>query len=119
MHRSGSIVAYRPIIFLEDVFGILLNLYTKLGWFTYIWNMFLYMKFGWFASLIKLPFQIAYAFPKVTLLTSAIDSQISDQFHILPGLGNFGDRYFGTDSVADDELEGDEDCSSHCDHFVN
>lgn len=62
---------------------------------------------------------IAYAFPKVTLLTSAIDSQISDQFHILPGLGNFGDRYFGTDSVADDELEGDEDCSSHCDHFVN
>ena len=105
MHRSGSIVAYRPIIFLGDVFGILINMK--------------YMKFGWFASLIKLPFQIAYAFPKVTLFTSAIDSQISDQFHILPGLGNFGDRYFGTDSVADDELEGDEDCSSHCDHFVN
>uniref|UniRef100_A0A1A9VKR1 uridine/cytidine kinase n=1 Tax=Glossina austeni TaxID=7395 RepID=A0A1A9VKR1_GLOAU len=40
---------------------------------------------------------IAYAFPKVKIVTSAIDPEINDKFYVIPGIGNFGDRYFGTE----------------------
>ena len=40
---------------------------------------------------------LAYAFPKVVLVTTAVDSKINSQSHVIPGLGNFGDRYFGTE----------------------
>ena len=40
---------------------------------------------------------VAYAFPKVKIVTTAVDKEVNDKFHILPGIGNFGDRYFGTD----------------------
>ena len=40
---------------------------------------------------------IATAFPKVIVVTSEIDAELNDRFHIIPGFGNFGDRYFGTD----------------------
>ncbi|CAG7835798.1 unnamed protein product [Allacma fusca] len=40
---------------------------------------------------------IAYAFPKVKLVTTAVDPEINDKFHVMPGIGNFGDRYFGTE----------------------
>uniref|UniRef100_A0A915HKN8 Uridine kinase n=1 Tax=Romanomermis culicivorax TaxID=13658 RepID=A0A915HKN8_ROMCU len=39
---------------------------------------------------------IAYAFPQVKLVTSAIDPELSSSYDILPGIGNFSDRYFGT-----------------------
>ncbi|XP_028168336.1 uridine-cytidine kinase-like 1 [Ostrinia furnacalis] len=45
---------------------------------------------------------IAYAFPKVKIVTSALDPEINEKFYVLPGIGNFGDRYFGTEP-ADDE----------------
>ncbi|CRK95401.1 CLUMA_CG008694, isoform A [Clunio marinus] len=40
---------------------------------------------------------IAYAFPKVQIVTSALDPEINDKFYVIPGIGNFGDRYFGTE----------------------
>eukprot|EP00123_Amoebidium_parasiticum_P021063 comp60933_c0_seq1/m.47879 comp60933_c0_seq1/g.47879 ORF comp60933_c0_seq1/g.47879 comp60933_c0_seq1/m.47879 type:complete len:482 (-) comp60933_c0_seq1:80-1525(-) len=40
---------------------------------------------------------VAYAFPRVKLVTTAVDSEIGNDFHIVPGIGNFGDRYFGTE----------------------
>jgi len=40
---------------------------------------------------------IAYAFPGVKIITSAVDPEINEKFHVLPGIGNFGDRYFGTE----------------------
>ncbi|KAJ1564761.1 hypothetical protein HK405_014032 [Cladochytrium tenue] len=44
---------------------------------------------------------VARAFPGVRVVTSAVDADLSDRLHILPGIGtvgsNFGDRYFGTD----------------------
>ncbi|KAJ1529518.1 hypothetical protein ONE63_006291 [Megalurothrips usitatus] len=40
---------------------------------------------------------IAYAFPNVQIVTSALDKEINDKFYVLPGIGNFGDRYFGTE----------------------
>ncbi|NWH27293.1 UCKL1 protein, partial [Grus americana] len=40
---------------------------------------------------------VAYAFPRVRIITTAVDKRINEEFHIIPGIGNFGDRYFGTD----------------------
>lgn len=40
---------------------------------------------------------IAYAFPEVQIVTSAIDPEVNDKFYVMPGIGNFGDRYFGTE----------------------
>ena len=40
---------------------------------------------------------VAYAFPKVKIVTSAIDTHVDQNYHILPGVGNYGDRYFGTE----------------------
>lgn len=46
---------------------------------------------------------IAYAFPQVKIVTSAVDPEINERFYVLPGIGNFGDRYFGTEpSLIDD-----------------
>ena len=36
---------------------------------------------------------IAYAFPQVKIVTTAVDPEINDKFHVLPGIGNFGDRW--------------------------
>jgi uridine kinase len=38
-------------------------------------------------------YSIAYAFPKVRMITTAVDKQINALGQIIPGLGNFGDRY--------------------------
>lgn len=35
-------------------------------------------------------------YPKVRLVTAAIDDALDDRKYIVPGLGDFGDRYFGT-----------------------
>lgn len=34
---------------------------------------------------------------EVPIVTAAIDKQLNDRFFIVPGLGDFGDRYFGTE----------------------
>ncbi|XP_061900811.1 uridine-cytidine kinase-like 1 isoform X1 [Entelurus aequoreus] len=44
---------------------------------------------------------VAYAFPKVRIITTAVDKEVNEHFHIIPGIGNFGDRYFGTDAPSD------------------
>jgi uridine kinase len=41
---------------------------------------------------------IAYAFPRVRIVSSAVDPEINEKFFVKPGIGNFGDRYFGTGS---------------------
>lgn len=40
---------------------------------------------------------VAYAYPNVKIITSAMDKIVNDNYHIIPGVGNFGDRYFGTE----------------------
>lgn len=40
---------------------------------------------------------IAYAFPRVRIVTTAVDPEINEKFYVIPGIGNFGDRYFGTE----------------------
>ncbi|XP_059443589.1 uridine/cytidine kinase UKL1, chloroplastic-like [Corylus avellana] len=36
-------------------------------------------------------------FPFVKIVTSEIDAAVDEEFRVVPGLGDFGDRYFGTD----------------------
>ena len=38
----------------------------------------------------------APAHPDVPIITAAIDSHLNDHGYIVPGLGDAGDRYFGT-----------------------
>ncbi|KAK7099770.1 uridine-cytidine kinase-like 1 [Littorina saxatilis] len=40
---------------------------------------------------------VAYAFPKLKIVTTDVDKEVNEKFHILPGIGNYGDRFFGTD----------------------
>ncbi|KAI8911227.1 uridine-cytidine kinase-like 1-like protein [Powellomyces hirtus] len=52
-----------------------------------------------FLSLIASPaglHTIARAFPQVRVVVAEVDKEIDEQGHIVPGFGNFGDRYFGT-----------------------
>eukprot|EP01136_Pigoraptor_vietnamica_P036722 Opistho-1_new@103689 len=52
-----------------------------------------------FTSLLAAPqgiHTLAYAFPKVKIIVSHVDDSVNEQYHIMPGIGNFGDRYYGT-----------------------
>eukprot|EP01119_Soliformovum_irregulare_P021810 TRINITY_DN7333_c0_g1_i3.p1 TRINITY_DN7333_c0_g1~~TRINITY_DN7333_c0_g1_i3.p1 ORF type:complete len:358 (+),score=89.45 TRINITY_DN7333_c0_g1_i3:462-1535(+) len=40
---------------------------------------------------------IYHHFPKVKITTAAIDYELNDQGYIVPGIGNYADRYLGTD----------------------
>lgn len=40
---------------------------------------------------------ITSQFPNITILTAAIDATLNNKKFIVPGLGDFGDRYFGTE----------------------
>lgn len=39
---------------------------------------------------------VTHALPQVEIYTAAIDSHLNDKKYIVPGLGDYGDRYFGT-----------------------
>lgn len=39
---------------------------------------------------------ITTEFPDVKIFTAAIDQKLNDKKYIVPGLGDYGDRYFGT-----------------------
>jgi uridine kinase len=38
--------------------------------------------------------RICENFPGVTLITSEIDEKVNNRFQVVPGVGEFGDRYF-------------------------
>jgi uracil phosphoribosyltransferase len=41
--------------------------------------------------------RIVKEYPQVSIVTAAIDEKLNDKKYIIPGLGDYGDRYFGTD----------------------
>ena len=47
-------------------------------------------------------YSLAYAHPNLRIVTTAVDHKIDNNYHIIPGIGNFGDRYFGTDCEVED-----------------
>ena len=56
-------------------------------------------KYIIFLNLISCPEGIEVLtkrFPQVKIVTGFIDKELNDKSFILPGLGDFGDRYFGT-----------------------
>ncbi|XP_020253531.1 uridine kinase-like protein 3 isoform X2 [Asparagus officinalis] len=53
-----------------------------------------------FLNLISAPqglHVVCKRFPRLKVVTSEIESGLSEDFRVLPGMGEFGDRYFGTD----------------------
>uniref|UniRef100_A0A6Q2ZA29 Uridine-cytidine kinase n=1 Tax=Esox lucius TaxID=8010 RepID=A0A6Q2ZA29_ESOLU len=62
---------------------------------------------------------VAYAFPRVKIITTAVDKTVDDCLQVIPGIGDFGDRYFGTDGGAsgwsnDDEQERPRNPTGFC-----
>lgn len=41
-------------------------------------------------------------FPKLKIVTSEIDAALNEEYRVVPGMGEFGDRYFGTDEDGPD-----------------
>ncbi|WP_342380669.1 uracil phosphoribosyltransferase [Myxococcus stipitatus] len=53
-----------------------------------------------FVTLIAVPQGIAAVtrrYPRVKVVTSSIEERLNEHAYMLPGIGDFGDRYFGTD----------------------
>ncbi|WP_434449917.1 uracil phosphoribosyltransferase [Lentzea sp. E54] len=53
-----------------------------------------------FVTLITVPEGIEAVcsrFPRVRIVTSAIEERLDENAYMLPGIGDFGDRFFGTD----------------------
>lgn len=53
-----------------------------------------------FVSLIASPEGLLHmntAYPQVTIVTGEVDEYVNEKGMIIPGVGNFGDRYFGTE----------------------
>jgi len=40
---------------------------------------------------------VCKSFPKIKIVTSDIEIGLNEDFRVIPGMGEFGDRYFGTD----------------------
>ncbi|XP_076904971.1 uridine kinase-like protein 4 [Bidens hawaiensis] len=53
-----------------------------------------------FLNLISAPqgvHVVCKRFPRIKIVTSEIETGLNQEFRVLPGMGEFGDRYFGTD----------------------
>ncbi|KAE8680290.1 Uridine kinase-like protein 4 [Hibiscus syriacus] len=46
---------------------------------------------------------VCKSFPKIKIVTSEIDIGLNEDFRVVPGVGEFGDRYFGTDDDDDNQ----------------
>ncbi|KAL6954985.1 Uridine kinase-like protein 3 [Sarracenia purpurea var. burkii] len=58
-----------------------------------------------FLNLISAPqgvHVVSKYFPRIKIVTSEIEIGLNEDFRVIPGMGEFGDRYFGTDD--DDQL---------------
>ncbi|VFQ59780.1 unnamed protein product [Cuscuta campestris] len=52
-----------------------------------------------FLNLISAPQglrEVCERFPRVKIVTLEIDRSLNKDLHVIPGMGDFGDRYFGT-----------------------
>ncbi|GAV59637.1 PRK domain-containing protein [Cephalotus follicularis] len=53
-----------------------------------------------FLNLISAPqgvHVVCKKFPRIKIVTSEIENGLNEDFRVIPGMGEFGDRYFGTD----------------------
>jgi uracil phosphoribosyltransferase len=42
--------------------------------------------------------QVSQAFPKITLVAASVEDGLDENKFLLPGIGDFGKRYFGTEN---------------------
>jgi len=62
-----------------------------------------------FVSLIATPegiHNVYRHFPQIQVVTTEIDQRIDENGYALPGVGNFADRYFGTEEAQAEYIEG-------------
>ncbi|KAG4203753.1 hypothetical protein ERO13_A04G004000v2 [Gossypium hirsutum] len=60
-----------------------------------------------FLNLISAPqgvHMVCKSFPRLKIVTSEIDIGLNKDFCVIPGMGEFGDRYFGTDDDDDQKV---------------
>ncbi len=68
-----------------------------------------------FLTLIAAPqgiMQVCERYPLLTVVTSEIDATLSPSHVVLPGIGEFGDRYFGTDCTPSGPIQPGERASA-------
>lgn len=41
--------------------------------------------------------EVCRTFPRIKIVTSEIEVGLNKDYRVIPGIGEFGDRYFGTD----------------------
>ncbi|XP_052207133.1 uridine kinase-like protein 3 isoform X2 [Diospyros lotus] len=61
-----------------------------------------------FLNLISAPqgvHVVCKRFPRLKIVTSEIETGLNKDFRVIPGMGEFGDRYFGTDDDDDQEQQ--------------
>ncbi|CAL5390226.1 unnamed protein product [Camellia sinensis] len=59
-----------------------------------------------FLNLISAPrgvHVVCKRFPRIKIVTSEIETGLNKDFRVIPGMGEFGDRYFGTDDDDDQQ----------------
>lgn len=73
--------------------------WTKFDFWVTTWNLheILQTTIKYFCSAL-----IEFILQQVQIVTSALDPEINDKFYVIPGIGNFGDRYFGTEPAEYD-----------------
>ncbi|KAE9614722.1 hypothetical protein Lal_00036132 [Lupinus albus] len=60
-----------------------------------------------FLNLISAPqgvHMVCKSFPRIKIVTSEIEIGLNEHFRVIPGMGEFGDRYFGTDDDDDQQV---------------
>ena len=54
--------------------------------------------------------QLAMRYPQMKIITSEVDAGLNENNRVVPGVGEFGDRYFGTEEMrARFDLDEDEE----------
>ncbi|XP_014519077.1 uridine kinase-like protein 3 [Vigna radiata var. radiata] len=60
-----------------------------------------------FLNLISAPkgvHVVCKSFPRIKIVTSEIEIGLNEDFRVIPGMGEFGDRYFGTDDDDEEQM---------------
>eukprot|EP00249_Psilotum_nudum_P007461 c20575_g1_i1 orf=160-1632(+) len=60
-----------------------------------------------FLNLISAPegiHAVCKNFPRLKVVTSEIDASLNEEYRVVPGMGEFGDRYFGTDDEGPERI---------------
>jgi len=48
---------------------------------------------------------VLFRHPKIRIVTAMVDKELDDKGRILPGIGHFGNRYFGTEDEESEESD--------------